>query len=123
MRSRSHASGLCVMILRVLVVIVDVVIVSAITFRLDRAEELEMLVTGTSELDFSELAKTTKYDGGYHEDHPTVKAFWEAVEDMSVEEQKHLLMFATGSTKVVGQGGIYARAHTHTHGCTQSMNV
>lgn len=59
-----------------------------------------MLVTGTQELDFEELAKTTEYDGGFDKDHPTVLAFWLAVADMPPEEQRRLLMFVTGSKKV-----------------------
>lgn len=65
-----------------------------------RAEELEVLVTGTPDLDFDELAKATEYDGGYGKDHPTILAFWAAVEDMPAEEQRRLLMFVTGSKKV-----------------------
>ncbi|CAN0120978.1 unnamed protein product, partial [Laminaria digitata] len=64
-----------------------------------RAEELDVLVTGTPELDFDELAKATLYDGGYGGDHPTIKAFWGAVRDMPPEEQRRLLMFVTGSKK------------------------
>lgn len=71
-----------------------------------RPEELDVLATGTSELDFGELAKATRYDGGYHADHPTIKSFWEAVQEMQVQEQKKLLMFATGSTKVRGMRGL-----------------
>ncbi|CAM9871697.1 unnamed protein product [Ectocarpus sp. 6 AP-2014] len=63
------------------------------------AEELEVLVMGTSELDFEKLAKATEYDGGYGKDHRTVLAFWRAVGRMPAEEQRHLLMFVTGSKK------------------------
>lgn len=59
-----------------------------------------MLVTGTQELDFEELAKATEYDGGFGKDHPTIVAFWAAVADMPPEEQRRLLMFVTGSKKV-----------------------
>lgn len=65
-----------------------------------RAEELDVLVTGTPELDFDQLAKATDYDGGYERNHPTVLAFWAAVGDMPPEEQRRLLMFVTGSKKV-----------------------
>ncbi|CAN0274497.1 unnamed protein product, partial [Ascophyllum nodosum] len=60
---------------------------------------LEVLVTGTSELDFAELAKATEYEGGFEAKHPTVVAFWDAVFHMDPEEQKRLLMFVTGSMK------------------------
>lgn len=65
-----------------------------------RAEELEVLVTGTQELDFEELAKAAEYDGGFDKDHPTVLALWRAVADMPPEEQRRFLMFVTGSKKV-----------------------
>ena len=65
-----------------------------------RADELDVLVTGTQKLDFDELAKATTYVGGYGGDHPTIKTFWGAVKDMPLEEQKRLLMFVTGSKKV-----------------------
>ncbi|CAM9972017.1 unnamed protein product [Ectocarpus sp. 12 AP-2014] len=71
----------------------------AASISLFRAEELEVLVTGTSELDFEELAKATEYDGGYGEDHHTILAFWRAVGRMPAEEQRRLLMFVTGSKK------------------------
>ncbi|CAM9423866.1 unnamed protein product [Scytosiphon promiscuus] len=71
----------------------------ASTMSLLRAEELEVLVTGTPELDFKQLAEATEYEGGYDKDHPTMLAFWGAVEDMPPEEQKRLLMFVTGSKK------------------------
>ncbi|CAM9338819.1 unnamed protein product [Ectocarpus sp. 4 AP-2014] len=71
----------------------------AASISLFRAEELEVLVTGTSELDFEELAKATEYDGGYGEDHRTILAFWRAVGRMPAEEQRRLLMFVTGSKK------------------------
>ncbi|CAM9468222.1 unnamed protein product [Ectocarpus fasciculatus] len=71
----------------------------AASISLFRAEELEVLVTGTSELDFEELAKATEYDGGYGENHRTILAFWRAVGRMPAEEQRRLLMFVTGSKK------------------------
>jgi len=64
-----------------------------------RAEELELLICGDPELDFTELEKGTRYDGGYSEDHPTIRAFWEVVHGFSQEEKKRLLFFATGSDR------------------------
>ncbi|CAM9992656.1 unnamed protein product [Choristocarpus tenellus] len=66
-----------------------------------RAEELELLVAGTPQLNMDDLAKVTKYEGGYGPDHPTIQNFWEVVKGMNLEDQRQLLMFATGSKKVL----------------------
>jgi ubiquitin-protein ligase E3 A len=41
--------------------------------QLFRAEELELLITGSPVLDFEELEKSTRYDSGYSKDHPVIK--------------------------------------------------
>eukprot|EP00741_Cyanophora_paradoxa_P012699 tig00020616_g12269.t1 len=64
-----------------------------------RAEELEALICGSAELDFRELEKACRYDGGYTPETPVVRWFWEFVHAMSTEEKKALLMFATGSDR------------------------
>ncbi|OMH79165.1 Ubiquitin-protein ligase E3A [Zancudomyces culisetae] len=65
-----------------------------------RAEELELLVCGSSELDFEVLDKTTVYDGGYTRETNVVKNFWDIVKGFSVELKKKLLFFTTGSDRV-----------------------
>lgn len=62
-------------------------------------EELELLVCGTPDLNFHELEEVCKYEGGYDEKHPTVRAFWETVHEMDLASQRKLLMFVTGSYK------------------------
>ena len=62
-------------------------------------EELELLVVGTPELDFSALEANTKYEGGYDKDSEVVKNFWKFVKSASPESQVKLLKFATASTK------------------------
>lgn len=75
-------------------------------------------MTGLSELDFGELSANCKYDGGYSADHPTIKAFWSAVKEMPTEEQKRLLMFATGSKKVCrGRGGCMYQSYFKLSSC------
>ena len=62
-------------------------------------EELELLVVGTPELDFSALEANTKYEGGYDKDSEVVQNFWKFVKEASPESQVKLLKFATASTK------------------------
>ena len=50
--------------------------------------------------DFRALRSVATYEGGDSADHPAVRLFWEVVlEDLNFDEQKQLLMFATGSIK------------------------
>ncbi|KAI9138762.1 hypothetical protein BKA69DRAFT_1031170 [Paraphysoderma sedebokerense] len=64
-----------------------------------RPEELEILVCGSSSLNFEDLEDVTQYDGGYTENTPVIKSFWKIVHSFSVEEKKRLLAFATGSDR------------------------
>ncbi|KAK7870299.1 hypothetical protein R5R35_011808 [Gryllus longicercus] len=65
-----------------------------------RPEEVEQLVCGSKNFDFTELEEATEYDGGYTLDSPVIKDFWEIVHKMSVESKRKLLQFATGSDRV-----------------------
>jgi ubiquitin-protein ligase E3 A len=62
-----------------------------------RAEELELLVTGTPRLNLHALERVATYEGGYAAEHPTVRAFWRVVHSFPEPLQKKLLLFATGS--------------------------
>ncbi|CAM9464426.1 unnamed protein product [Discosporangium mesarthrocarpum] len=64
-----------------------------------RAEELELLVSGTPQLNMRDLEEAAKYEGGFDSSHPTVQRFWEVVRGMSLEDQRNLLMFVTGSKR------------------------
>ncbi|KAI9335991.1 hypothetical protein BDR26DRAFT_865506 [Obelidium mucronatum] len=69
-----------------------------------RAEELEMLICGTNELNFNELEAGAKYDDGYEPSHPVIKNFWSIAHNMSQEHKKQLLMFVTASDRVPLKG-------------------
>ncbi|XP_066475719.1 probable E3 ubiquitin-protein ligase HECTD2 isoform X1 [Tiliqua scincoides] len=64
-----------------------------------RPEEVEILVCGSPELDMHALQKHTQYDG-YQKTDLTIRYFWEVVLEFSLELQKKLLHFATGSDRV-----------------------
>ena len=71
-----------------------------IVLKLFRPEELALLIAGREDLDFYALMKATKYDGGYDEDSPAVKAFWRIVfTRLTDEEKKKLLYFVTASPR------------------------
>ena len=62
-------------------------------------EELELLVVGSPDLDFTALEENSKYEGGYDRESEVVKNFWKFVHDAPPEEQIQLLKFVTASSK------------------------
>uniref|UniRef100_A0A8C3QKT4 Probable E3 ubiquitin-protein ligase HECTD2 n=1 Tax=Cyanoderma ruficeps TaxID=181631 RepID=A0A8C3QKT4_9PASS len=64
-----------------------------------RPEEVEILVCGSPELDMSALQRSTQYEG-YQKTDPTIRYFWDVVLGFSLDLQKKLLHFATGSDRV-----------------------
>ncbi|CAE8608457.1 unnamed protein product, partial [Polarella glacialis] len=58
--------------------------------------ELEMIVCGEQELDFSQLKRNVHYDG-FCEDMPYVNAFWQLMLSFDVVQKKRFLSFVTGS--------------------------
>ncbi|XP_069974942.1 probable E3 ubiquitin-protein ligase HECTD2 [Penaeus vannamei] len=84
-----------------------------------RPEEVEMLVCGTQTIDLNELRKVTEYDG-YSPEYPTIRWFWEVINEMTIAQQKRFLLFTTGSDRIpVGGMGEMSfkvscwRGHTH----------
>ncbi|XP_072413883.1 probable E3 ubiquitin-protein ligase HECTD2 [Chiloscyllium punctatum] len=62
-------------------------------------EEVEILVCGSPELDIYALQKITQYEG-YSKMDPTIRYFWDVILGFSLELQKQLLHFTTGSDRV-----------------------
>ena len=69
-----------------------------------RPDELELLICGCPVIDFYELELAATYEEGYDHNHPTVKILWSVVSEMSLEQKKAFLMFATGSDRVPLKG-------------------
>jgi len=78
----------------------DIVVKDSILKSLIRPDELELLVCGSQTFDMHELEQATDYDAGYTKDSQVIKYFWEVVHEMSIEEQRRLLKFTTGSDRV-----------------------
>jgi alpha-tubulin suppressor-like RCC1 family protein len=62
-------------------------------------DELELLVVGTPELDFTALEAGTIYDGGFDKDTPVVQSLWRFVKTAPRETQLRFLKFCTGSAR------------------------
>ena len=67
-------------------------------FHLFRYEELELLICGSPVLDFEELEANTSYEG-FEKDDITIKNFWTVLHELSLEEKKRFLFFATGTDR------------------------
>ncbi|CEM37763.1 unnamed protein product [Vitrella brassicaformis CCMP3155] len=61
--------------------------------------ELQLLMCGTPQLDFEELRKGARYDGGYTPDHPYINTFWQILMSFDQEHKRKFLIFCTGSDR------------------------
>ena len=66
------------------------------SLKLYRYEELELLICGLPHLDFRDLEKVARYDGGYTTEYPTVRNFWSVIHSFSLTDKKKFLAFVTG---------------------------
>lgn len=62
--------------------------------------ELELLISGTPEIDVDDMQANTTYHGGYNESHRTIRAFWSVVRTFSQAELALLVQFITGTSKI-----------------------
>lgn len=61
---------------------------------------LKALVEGTQTIDVAALKASTRYEEGYHVEHPTITDFWAIVEEFDMEHRRKLLEFVTASERV-----------------------
>ncbi|KAG8230832.1 hypothetical protein J437_LFUL010229 [Ladona fulva] len=76
------------------------------------ARELELVIAGTAEIDFADWRKNTEYRSGYHDNHPVIQWFWQAMERFSNEQRLRLLQFVTGTSSVPYEGFAALRGST-----------
>ncbi|KAK9541806.1 hypothetical protein VZT92_001826 [Zoarces viviparus] len=62
--------------------------------------ELQAMVIGNTNYDWTELEKSTEYKGEYWADHPTIRLFWEVFHILPLEKKKQFLLFLTGSDRI-----------------------
>lgn len=69
-----------------------------------RPDELELLLCGSTNLNFEDLEKSCRYEDGYTVNSATIKYFWQTIHALSEEDKKRFLMFCTGSDRVPIRG-------------------
>uniref|UniRef100_A0A672GQ88 HECT domain-containing protein n=1 Tax=Salarias fasciatus TaxID=181472 RepID=A0A672GQ88_SALFA len=62
--------------------------------------ELQAMVIGNTNYDWTELEKSTEYKGEYWTDHPTIRLFWEVFHELPLDKKKQFLLFLTGSDRI-----------------------
>lgn len=68
--------------------------------RLFSERELQLLISGKAgRLDLDDLRRNTKYSGGYTEETPVIRWFWQAMSELEGEEQGRMLQFVTSSPR------------------------
>uniref|UniRef100_A0A182X5A6 HECT-type E3 ubiquitin transferase n=1 Tax=Anopheles quadriannulatus TaxID=34691 RepID=A0A182X5A6_ANOQN len=68
------------------------------------ASELELVISGTVEIDVHDWRANTEYRGGYHDTHHVIMWFWAVIERMSNEQRLRLLQFVTGTSSIPHDG-------------------
>lgn len=62
-------------------------------------QELELLISGTPDIDVDEWRSATEYNG-YTSSDPVIVWFWRALKSFNREERAKVLSFATGTSRV-----------------------
>lgn len=63
-------------------------------------QELQILLGGVdSPIDVEDLRANTQYGGLYDDHHLTIQLFWEVVNELSHEDRRKLLRFATSCSR------------------------
>ena len=62
-------------------------------------QELELLISGTPDIDVDEWRSATEYNG-YLSSDPVIVWFWRALKSFNREERAKVLSFATGTSRV-----------------------
>lgn len=62
--------------------------------------ELQAMVIGNTNYDWTELEKSTEYKGEFWAEHPTIRLFWEAFHELPLDKKKQFLLFLTGSDRI-----------------------
>ncbi|KXS19663.1 HECT-domain-containing protein [Gonapodya prolifera JEL478] len=75
-------------------------VISDTWLRIFSASELQKLMSGEgADFDPKELRTYTRYEGGFFDQHKTIRWLWQCVEEMSPKEKSAFLRFATSCSK------------------------
>ncbi|XP_074647680.1 putative E3 ubiquitin-protein ligase HERC4 isoform X2 [Tubulanus polymorphus] len=64
------------------------------------AQELQAMVVGNENYDFSELEANCEYKGEFYTRHPSIRMFWEVFHELPLESKRKFLLFLTGSDRI-----------------------
>ncbi|XP_025204301.1 E3 ubiquitin-protein ligase HECW2-like [Melanaphis sacchari] len=76
------------------------------------AQELELVIAGTVEIDLSDWRSNTEYRSGYHDGHQVIRWFWSSIEQFTNEQRLRLLQFVTGTSSIPYEGFSALRGST-----------
>uniref|UniRef100_A0A2A4IX99 HECT-type E3 ubiquitin transferase n=1 Tax=Heliothis virescens TaxID=7102 RepID=A0A2A4IX99_HELVI len=76
------------------------------------ARELELVIAGAPELDVADWRNNTEYRGGYHDAHPVIIWFWQAIDRFTNEQRLRLVQFVTGTSSIPYEGFSALRGST-----------
>lgn len=62
-------------------------------------DELERVICGSTVLNWAELEDAAEYENGFARDHPFVKMFWGMFRDLTEEQKRKFLRFATATER------------------------
>uniref|UniRef100_A0A0K0DGK7 HECT-type E3 ubiquitin transferase n=1 Tax=Angiostrongylus cantonensis TaxID=6313 RepID=A0A0K0DGK7_ANGCA len=65
---------------------------------------LELVLSGSREIDIEDWRRNTEYRGGYFDDHVVIEWFWDRVAQMSNADRLKLLQFVTGTPSIPFEG-------------------
>ncbi|VDM78064.1 unnamed protein product [Strongylus vulgaris] len=72
--------------------------------RVFTVEQVELVLSGSREIDLEDWRKNTEYRGGYFDEHVVIEWFWDRVAQMSNAERLKLLQFVTGTSSIPFEG-------------------
>uniref|UniRef100_A0A915BKB0 E3 ubiquitin-protein ligase n=1 Tax=Parascaris univalens TaxID=6257 RepID=A0A915BKB0_PARUN len=67
-------------------------------------DQLELILSGTVEIDIEDWRENTEYKGGYYAEHVCIEWFWNTVYEMSNADRLKLLQFVTGTSSIPYDG-------------------
>ncbi|KHN79903.1 E3 ubiquitin-protein ligase HECW2 [Toxocara canis] len=67
-------------------------------------DQLELILSGTVEIDIEDWRENTEYKGGYYPDHVCIEWFWNTVYAMTNADRLKLLQFVTGTSSIPYEG-------------------
>lgn len=72
--------------------------------RIFTVPELEMIISGTPEIDVVDMRRHSRYRGGYRAEDKQVRWLWQVIDELSEQDKARLLMFVTGTSKIPVEG-------------------